>query len=240
MHVGYPVRAQELSAQALALAKELPDLHNRAYALTFSAYLYQCRRDIEETEHLTQAVLTACAGHELPDYSAWATILRGWTVAERGYRQEGIAYMKQGLIALQATGERTSSAYHLTVLAEQWIKAGDYEQALKTLEEAAELVAKGIRLYEPELHRLRGEVLLITDRARAAEASFCRAVEVSRQHHNKSLELRASTCLARLLAQLHRRDEALIILTDIYNWFTEGFDTPDLKDAKALLDELRA
>ena len=239
-HLGYPDQAQELSNEALALAQELSHPHSQAFALTFAAYLHQCRGDVEKTRKDVATLISISAEQGLPNYLAWGTILRGWTLAESGYRQEGITQMRQGLVALRATGERVSSAYHLTLIAEQYSKAHKFEQTSQSLEESSALVElKGIRLYEVEVHRLRGELLLFSD-TQEANRCFGKAIEVSRRQGTRSLELRATASLARLLAAEGRRDEARTKLAEIYNWFTEGFDTADLKDAKALLDELSA
>ena len=121
------------------------------------------------------------------------------------------------------------------------MKADRFDDALKAVTEA--LAAADVqeeRYYEPEIHRLKGELLLRQGGSNAADAQNCfeRAVEIARKQSAKSLELRATTSLVRLLASQGRRDQARTMLADIYNWFTEGFDTADLKDAKALLDEL--
>jgi predicted ATPase len=237
-HLGYPDKALQLSKEAFALAHALSEPHSQAFALTFAAYLHQCRREVDETEQRVQSLISISEKHGLPNYLAWATILRGWTVSQRGCHSEGISEMHDGLIALQATGEQTSSAYHLTVLVEQCHKSGRMAQGSQFLTTAFNLVeAKNIRLYEAEVHRLRAELLVAVDEDQA-ERCFRRAVDVARSQGTKSLQLRASLSLARLLGKQGRRDEARTTLAEIYNWFTEGFDTRDLQEAKQLLNEL--
>jgi predicted ATPase len=131
----------------------------------------------------------------------------------------------------------------LCLLAEACGKAGRLDDGLSALTEAiAAADEHGIRQYEAEAHRLKGELLLRQDHSKAAEAQSCfqRAIEIARKQSAKSLELRATMSLARILVKQGRRDEVRTMLTEIYGWFTEGFDTADLKDAKALLDELSA
>jgi predicted ATPase len=126
-------------------------------------------------------------------------------------------------------------------LAEACREAGRLDHGLSALTAAlAAADEHQIRPSEPEMHRLKGELLLRQDHSKAAEAQSCfeRAIEIARRQSGKSLELRATMSLARLLAKQGRRDEARSMLAEIYGWFTEGFDTADLKDAKALLDEL--
>jgi predicted ATPase len=122
-------------------------------------------------------------------------------------------------------------------------RMGQFEEALRTIEEAFPIVERsGARWHEAEVLRLKGELLLAQDASNGAQAEQCfrTAIEVARKQKAKSWELRATTSLARLLAKQGKREESRAMLADIYNWFTEGFDTADLKDAKALLDELKA
>jgi predicted ATPase len=149
--------------------------------------------------------------------------------------------MRRGLAAYRVTGAELWSPYFLALLAEAHGKGGQADEGLRVLAEALELVDKTAeRWWEAELHRLEGELSLIQDAANLREAEHCfrTAIEVARRQGGKSLELRATTSAARLLAKQGRRDEACAMLAEIHGWFTEGFDTRDLKDAKALLDEL--
>ena len=160
-------------------------------------------------------------------------------MAEQGRHEEGIAQIQEGLAALRATGSEWP--VDLCLLAEACMNTGRLDDGLSALTEAlAAADEHEIRNYESEMHRLKGELLLKRDQSKAAEAQRCfeRAIEIARKQSAKSLELRATMSLARLLAKQGRRDEARTMLADIYNWFTEGFDTLDLKEAKALIDEL--
>jgi len=171
-------------------------------------------------------------------YLAAALVLRGWALVERGRSEEGMAQIRQGF----DTGGATRShmrAHSLALLAEAWGKEGNFTEGLAELAKAFTQVEEtGIRFYEPELHRLKGEFLLALNPENPAEAEACfrQAVAIARRQQARSLELRATMSLARLWQRQGRRDEARAMLAEIYGWFTEGFETADLKEAKALLE----
>jgi predicted ATPase len=149
--------------------------------------------------------------------------------------------MKDHLSELRAAGFEVTAAYHLALIATALGKAGQFDEALRTIEESFPIIDRtGQRHCEAEVHRLKGELLLAQRASNAADAEKCfrTAIEIARKQHGKSWELRATTSLARLLAKQRKYDKAHTMLAEIYRWFTEGFDTADLKDAKALLDEL--
>jgi predicted ATPase len=152
-----------------------------------------------------------------------------------------MAQMRQGMAAWQATGAEVDRPYFLALLAEEYGKADQKEEALSVLAEALALVQRsGDRYWEAELHRLKGEMLLIQaipDKAQA-ETCFQQVLAMARRQQAKSLELRAAMSLSRLWQQQDKRTAAYQLLAPIYGWFTEGFDTADLQDAKALLDAL--
>ena len=167
--------------------------------------------------------------------------MHGWALAHQGQAQEGIEQIHQGMMAWRATGAALARPYFLTLLAEAYGTIGQPEAGLTVLAEALTLVDKtGERWYEPELHRLKGALLLQQSAANHAEAQTCfhHALDLARAQQAKSLELRAATSLARLWQQQGKRAEAYQLLAEVYSWFTEGFDTADLQEAKALLDEL--
>ena len=193
-----------------------------------------------------------------PFFLAQGTILRGWALAEQGQNAEGIAQICQGLAAHEATGALLIRPYWISLLALAYGKGGQAEEALRVLDEALAMTHDQ-HVWKAELHRLRGELLLVRlgggDDAKVAptdvpavtrvghsidqaESCFRRAIDIAREQQAKSLELRAGTSLARVWERQGKRVEARDLLSPIYNWFTEGFDAPDLKDAKALLDEL--
>src|SRR5207245_4285967 len=168
-------------------------------------------------------------------------ILRGWALAQQGQAQDGIAQIEQGLSAFRATGAEIERSYFLALLAEAYGMMEQPETGLTMLTEALALVdTTGEHWYEPELYRLKGALLLqqSADHHAEAESCFHHALEIARSQQAKSFELRAATSLARLWQSQEKRDEARQLLGNVYGWFTEGFDTADLQEAKALLDAL--
>jgi TOMM system kinase/cyclase fusion protein len=239
--VGYPDRASQHSHEALLLARELAHPLSLAGALGWTALLHQFRREGQAVQEPADAVITLSSEHGFAVYLAWGTMLRGWTLAEEGQGGEGIVQMRQGLAAWRATGSEVFRPYYLALLAEACGKRGQGEEGLRMLAEALALVENtGERWWEAELHRLKGELLLkqTIPNEQQAEACFDQALDVARHQQAKSLELRAAMSLSRLWQRQGRRDEARKLLEPIYGWFTEGFDTADLQEAKALLEEL--
>jgi adenylate cyclase len=169
-------------------------------------------------------------------------ILHGWSLAEQGRAEEGIDQMRQGLAGWQATGALSHRPYQLALLAEALAREGQAQDGLTALDEALALATtSGERFLEAELHRLRGNLLLTRADANssagvAAEGCFRQALDVAGRQNAKSLELRAAASMSRLYQQQGRQAEARTLLAEIYNWFTEGFDTSDLREAKALLE----
>ena len=172
-------------------------------------------------------------------------IRQGWALAVQGQIEEGISQIRQGLDALRATGTEVWRPRWLALLVEAYGKGEQVEEGLTVLAEALAAVNRSEeRMYEAELWRLRGELTLqasaqsTESRAQEAEGYFLKAIDIARQQQAKSWELRASTSLARLWQQQDKREDARQLLAEIYGWFTEGFDTKDLQEAKALLEEL--
>jgi predicted ATPase len=171
-------------------------------------------------------------------------------LAEQGWEHEGIAQIRQGIAAFRATGAELYQPYFLALLAEAYEKAEQGEKGLAVLAEAlASVDNTEERFYEAELYRLKGELLLASEgyrpqavgcreKTEEAEACFSKAIEVARKQQAKSLELRAVMSLARLWQQQGKQQEAHQLLAEIHNWFTEGFDTKDLQEAKRLIEEL--
>jgi predicted ATPase len=180
------------------------------------------------------------ASEKLQGWLGMATWFRGEALALSGYLEDGIAQMQEGLeFKLYGATEHCSRSGCLRSLAEAQAKLGHLEDGLATLAKAFALVEEtDERYFESELHRLKGELLLMQGDEAEAEASYERAVEVARRQEAKSWELQATTDLAHLWRQQGRTNEARQALTEIYDWFTEGFDTPDLREAWALLEEL--
>jgi class 3 adenylate cyclase/predicted ATPase len=241
--LGYPDQALKRSYEALAIAQTLSDPMSLGLAQTFAGALRQYRGEAREAQRHAETTITLCLENGLPNFFDYATVLSGWVMVSDGHNQEGTEQIQQGLAALHESGAELRKPYFLCLLADACLGANHYDQGLSALQEALAAADKNEdRNQEPEIYRLEGELLLGRDSSNASQAQTCfeRAIAVARTRSAKSLELRATTSLARLLSAQGKRDEARVMLGDIYNWFTEGFDTGDLKDAKALLDELGA
>ena len=174
-----------------------------------------------------------------------ATILQGWVLAEQGEGEAGIAQMRQGLSAYHAVGSELWRPYFLALLAQAHGEVGQAEEGLPALAEALAIVERtGERWWEAEVYQVQGELFLQQAASRGyqaeeeAEACFQQARDLAYHQQAKSLELRAAMSLARLWQQQGKRAEARTLLAPVYGWFTEGFDTADLQDAKALLEAL--
>jgi predicted ATPase len=180
--------------------------------------------------------MTIATDQGFPQHLAWATPLRGWALAMNGQWEKGITQIRQGLAAYRA-----SRPYHLALLAEASAQVGQATKGLEALTEALATLAKSrVRWWEAELHRLRGELLLRQSVTQTGEVEACfqQAVAIARHQQAKSLELRAVMSLSRLWRRQGEHVKAHALLPPIYGWFTEGFDTADLREAKALLEEL--
>jgi predicted ATPase len=236
--LGYAGQALQRSQEAILLAQEHP--LSLAQALSWTAWLHQLRREPQAAQERAEKVMALCSEQRFPYFLAWGTILQGWALAAQGQGGAGIAQMRQGLAAHRATGAEEHRPFFLALLAEAHGRAGQVEEGLSVLTEALAAVNKtGERVYEAELYRLKGELLQKQATAMGAvEECFRQAVSVARQQSAKSLELRAVMSLSRLLKAQGQTTEARQMLTEIYAWFTEGFDTADLQEAKALLEAL--
>jgi predicted ATPase len=195
-----------------------------------------------------QASVVLSTEYEFPYLQAVGMVLQGWELARTGQGAAGIAQMHKGLAALRSTGAEVLRPYLLALLAEACVSDGQVEAGLGTLAEALQTAANHTeRFYEAELHRLQGEFLLrtsvgatgLSSHQRQAAACFQEALDIARQQGAKSLELRAAMSLSRLWQQQGKRTEALQLLAAVFDWFTEGFDTVDLQEARALLDGLK-
>jgi predicted ATPase len=272
--LGYPDQALKRGPEALALAQELSHPHSLAYALNLAAKVHLWRREGQAAQEQAEAWIRLSNEQGFPYFLAEGTMLRGWALAEQGREEEGITQMRQGLAAWRATGARMAESYFLTLPIEAYGRTGQLEEGLNTLAEAFAIVHKtGERLYEAELYRLKGHLVLqsgvrspkskrVSDKSQAsqdmsavpstqhptpstqeeveqeAEGYFLKAIEIARRQQAKSWELRAVMSLARLWQSQGKKEEARQMLAEIYGWFTEGFDTKDLQEARALLDEL--
>ena len=237
--LGYPDQALKRSKEALALAQELDHPFTLSFALGIAGLFHHLRCEGQAARECFEASTELSTEERFALFEAGAIIERGWVQAEAGQVEDGIAQIRQGLAAWQAMGAGMHLTHYLGMLAEAYGKAGQVQQGLSTLAEALAFAEKtDERYYEAEILRLKGELLLMQGHEAEAETSFHKAIEVARRQSAKSWELRATVSLCRLWQEQGRMDEARQMLAEIYGWFTEGFDTPDLQEAKALLEEL--
>jgi TOMM system kinase/cyclase fusion protein len=240
-YLGYPDQALQRGQQAVTLAQELAHTMTLGFALEGVAELYQFRREVRRTQERAEALMTLSTEQRFAFWSVSATVLRGWALAEQGQGAEGIAQIREGLAAWQAMGEALYQPRFRALLAEIYGNVGQPEAGLSMLADVlADVHSTGLCYCEAELYRLKGELLLqqAAERGGEAEACFRQALDVARRQEAKLLELRAAMSLSRLWQHQGKPDAAHHLLAEIYGWFTEGFDTADLQEAKALLGEL--
>jgi class 3 adenylate cyclase/predicted ATPase len=239
--LGYPAHAQARRHEALALAHALAHPFSLAWARYWAALVSQCRRDVPAVHEQAEAAVTLSIEWGFPFWAAQGTMLRGWALAMQGQGEAGMAQVRQGIAAYQATGAAVGVSYWCLVRAEVCAHLGHTAEGLQALAKAHTwMEQQEERHWEAEIARLRGVLLLRQPGTPPAEAEAWvqRALDVARRQEAKSLELRAAMSLSRLWQQQDRRAEAYELLAPIYGWFTEGFDTADLQEAKALLEEL--
>ena len=239
--LGYPAQALAKARAMLDHARRLAHPFSLAGVLTWMALLHHCIRKAEDAQAFAEEAMAISDDRGFPSWLSVACWVRGWAMAEQGRTQEGVAQVQAGFAIRESEGARLWRPYQLSLLAEAQRTAGRLEEAQRLLGEALGTAeTTGERYWEAELHRLQGELLLsgpASDPAEA-EACFARALEVARRQRAKALELRAAMSLGRLWQRQDRTAEARGLLAPIHGWFTEGFDTPDLMDAKRLLEEL--
>jgi predicted ATPase len=254
-HLGYADRAIQKQHEALTLAQDLAHPFSQAVALFFAAIFYQFCREVVATRKYAELAIALCRERGFSQYGAMGAILRGWALTEQDQSEEGIAQMRQGLTAMRATGAELARPHFLVLLAEAYHTAKQPEAGLAVL---AELLAAGphreARHYEAALYRLKGD-LLVQSRVRGLKselshpvlrtphlletaACFRQALEIAHRQQAKAWELRTAMSLSRLWQRQGRCEEGRELLAAVYGWFTEGFDTKDLQEAKELLEEL--
>jgi predicted ATPase len=240
-HLGYPAQGLTQIDEALTLAQQSAHPFSLGNALSGAAVFHQYRREMRVVQEYAEAAIRLAQEQGFPQWMAFGSILRGWALAHQGRAQEGIEQIHQGLRAYRATGAEISRPPFLALLAEAHGTIGEPEAGLTVLTEAlTRAETTGERRYEPELYRLKGDLLLqqSLDNVTEAETCFHHAMAIAQSQQAKSWELRAATSLAKLWQRQGKRHEAYDLLSPVYSWFTEGFDTADLKDAKTLLDAL--
>jgi predicted ATPase len=239
--LGFPDQARASSHAALALATELAHPFSHAYALNIASMELQFRGEAQGVYEYADASVALSTEHGFLPWSALGTILQGWAIADLGQQEEGLVQMRQGLLAWRDLGSELFVPYCLSLIAEVYSNLGQVDAALGALTEGIEIMAKtGEHWWKAEMHRRMGDLLLqqTTPDAIQAETCFRQALVTARQQQAKSFELRAAMNLAQLLHQHGKHDEARELLAPVYGWFTEGFDTADLKDARLLLDDM--
>jgi DNA-binding winged helix-turn-helix (wHTH) protein/predicted ATPase len=259
--LGAPEQALAQMYEARTLAQELSHPYSLAFALTHGTRLHQWRRDMSATLTWTEALMALSAENGFGQYISQGKLLHGWAMVAQGQGDEGLDQIRQAMTAWQVTGGVSWSPCYFALLAEGYGQMGVSDAGLQVLAKALATVQRtGERVWEAELHRLKGELRLTQQAGRhstsptspttssvsvadlamitEAEAAFRCALDIARRQQAKSLELRAVTSLARLWQQQGKRTEAHRLLAEVYGGFTEGFDTADLREAKALLDAL--
>jgi predicted ATPase len=239
--LGYPDQAQQRIQTALTLAQATSHPHSLGAALNWTVELHQHSGEPQVGQEHAERSLAFSSDQGFSHWVAWAKQHRGWALAMQGRSKEGIAQLHQGRDMLQDLGLELAMTGVLGNIAEAYGHAGQPEAGLQAMAEALKLVEQtGERRYEASLYRIKGELLLglSADRRTEAETCFHQALEVARRQQAKLLELHAATSLGRLWKEQGKRAKARELLAEIYGWFTEGFDTKYLKEAKALLEEL--
>ncbi len=238
--LGYPEQAQVQSQNLRDLMQFMAHPSSQAYAHCLLAMHACIRHDAQEARDHAEEAIRLGQLHGLPSWTAMATALRGWALIEQGQVAEGLAQLSEGTTVWRAIGYETFAPFFLALQAEACLKVQKLEEGIAAVS-AARAIAQsgGDRYWMAELSRLHGELLRVQGRdGGEAEAHFRQAMETARQQEVRMLELRAAMSLGQLWQRQGKREEARQLLAEIYGWFTEGFDTPDLKEVKALLEEL--
>ncbi len=240
--LGYPDQARRKIEMALNLARELSHPLTSAYALSAATIVYVNLMEPQNVQNCAKEAIALCKEYGIPFFLHWSKLNQGAALVQQGQVEEGITQMSQGLFEFRAMGAGAAIPSFLANLANGYKMAGRVSEGLTTIAEALDIVQEtGELISKSELYRLMGELLLMQDQAGAeveAETCFLKAIEIARRLNGKSLELRASVSLCRFWQKQGRNEKARQTLARIYSWFTEGFDTFDLKEARTLLDEL--
>jgi len=238
--LGYPDSARHDLEQGVAAARELGHPHTLAFALVGACEMYWFLRDPETVQRFTQELEPLAREKGFIYWEAHAVFYRGEEMVREGKARDGIAQMHQAIAGMKATGTETCLSRLFTRMADACRRAGAYDEASAALDSAANVLETHDERYmEAEIHRHRGELALLRgEEPDSAQARFRQAIEVARRQEAKSLELRATMSLARLWREQRRKEEARTRLAAVYEGFTEGFDTPDLTDARELLQSL--
>jgi predicted ATPase len=237
--LGFPDQAEKSARQAVTLGERLSHPPSLAHGLFFTALYYYFKRDVAAVLLCTERTMPIADEHRLTLYGAGARVLRGWAMVERGDAEHGLVELRRGLDDFTATNSKDFAGCLRSALAESYARTGKIETGLVASQEALDAIAGGAeRFWKAGALSVRGDLLLAAGRQEEGVVCLKQAIELAREQGARSLELRAAMRLVRLSSAQGRRDEARDLVASIYSWFTEGFDTDDLKDARALLDEL--
>jgi predicted ATPase len=237
--LGYPDQALSRCDAAIAEARRLAHLPSLAVSLLNSARVLSLVGDNAALEELADQLYAVAAEQRFPVWRAQGMIYRGWVKVKNGDLAEGISLLRSGLADYRSTGAELWMSHYLTFLARAYEIAGQVEEAIIQLNAAFQIAKEtGERWLAAELNRHKGELLLQQGHPEAAEELYRKALTIAEEQGAKLWELRAAASLARLRCDQGRHAEARDLLAPVYSWFTEGFGTLDLKEAKALLDEL--
>src|SRR6266516_1859964 len=238
--LGYPQQALNRGLDAVKLVQDLDQPFNQALVSAYLALLQQLRADEAVAREHAEQALALASKYQAPYYRAWAAILVSYALALEQPNEERIGQLRGSIAEFKASGARLRLPYYLSLLAQVCGKAGHAEEGLACIDEAlAEARTHNERWWDAELHRLRGELLLLQGAESSdVEAAILRAISIAGSQKARSLELRATISLARLWIAQNRSDDARRRLGDVYSWFTEGFETPDLQAAQLLLAHL--
>jgi predicted ATPase len=239
--LGYPAQALRRSQEALALAQALAHPFSLVFAQHYAAYLHHRRREVTAVQTQAESLLTLATAQGFPSWEGLGTFWRGWGLAMQGQRETALAQMHQGMAGALATGQTLARPFCLVPLAEALGHTGQVAEGLRLLAEVlADLEASGQGYQLAEAYRLQGALLLqqAVPEPAQAEACFQHALTIARRQQAKSWELRAAVSLSRLWHRQGKRAAAYAVLAPLYDWFTEGFDTADLQEARVLLEEL--
>ena len=237
--LGFPDRAMAQSNAVIAEAQRLAHPPTLTVSLSTDARLLSLPGDYAALDQRAGQLISVATDQGFPLYRVVGTIYHGWSKVNTGDVTEGISLLRSGSNAYSATGAQTRICYHNALLAKACEIAGEVEESLSLLDDALRIAERvGERWFASELYRHKGELMIRHGESEAAEELYRKAVEIAQRQEAKLLELRAAVSMARLYCDQGRRSQAHDLLAPVYAWFTEGFDTPELRGAKTLLAEL--
>jgi predicted ATPase len=238
--LGYPDQSLAQSQGALSIAQNESHLYTLAFACTVCARLHQLRRENEQVKQYAETAIKLSTEQKFPLLLAWGKILKGWALAAQGQAAEGLTQIERGLEILRATETNLTQTYFLSLQIEAFLMAGQIDAGLNIVKEILNVMGTtGERLYESKLYQLRGELYLAHQDSQAkAVADFQQAIATAHQQSARMFELRAATSLAKVWQAYDKKKEAQQMLSQIYDQFTEGFDTFDMQEARTLIEKL--